>query len=380
MTCHEIRNPLGAVLHCADLARSSLVDMKNQAPDSWKQGSDLTIPSQGELWDSAFEAVNIIISCCGHQRRIVDDILTLSKLDSKLLSIVPAPVEMRNLISEVTRMFEVDAQKADVAFKVLTHSSFDKCVETGWAIIDSGRLMQVLINLITNSLKFTQKELTRVVTLTIGASETRPTEQELGVEYVPAGIARDRKQIHGQGKDVYLSFSVTDTGCGLSDEHRGRIFERFSQASPRTHSEYGGSGLGLFISREMIELQSGEIGVHSQLGHGATFAFYIAARTARRPVQSSQDTSITPVSRIDSHAINDDKYTILVVEDNLVNQKVLRMQLQRLGHTVYVVSNGLEALQFLETTLCWNDRDSKSISDPSIDLSVIIMDLEMPVM
>ena len=378
MTCHEIRNPLGAVLHCADLARSSLIDMKDQCADLWKQHN---VSSQIELWDSALEAVNIIISCCGHQRRIVDDILTLSKLDSKLLSIAPTPVEMANLMTEVTRMFEVDAQKADVTFRVHQDPSFSHCVETGWAIIDSGRLMQVLINLITNSLKFTQKESTRVVTLTIGASDTRPTEQELGVEYVPAGIARDRKQLDAQGKDVYLTFRVTDTGCGFSDAERGRIFERFSQASPRTHSKYGGSGLGLFISREMIELQSGEIGVHSQVGQGATFAFYIAARTARRPIHSSKDLSKLPLSRVDSHSsTSHDKYTILVVEDNLVNQKVLRMQLQRLGHTVYVVSNGLEALQFLETTLCWNDRDTRSTSNPSIDLSVIIMDLEMPVM
>lgn len=221
------------------------------------------------------------------------------------------------------------------------------------------------------------------MTLTVGASQTRPVEQDLGVDYVPAGIARDRVQLDtqwGSGQDIYLTFKVIDTGCGFNDEQKGRIFERFSQASPRTHSKYGGSGLGLFISREMIELQSGEIGVSSRPGHGSTFAFYVAARIAEALPVAGDVSRPRAIQRRSTHENGRAKYTILVVEDNLVNQKVLRMQLQKLGHIVHVVSNGVEALQFLETTLCWTDRDTSSKSDPTIDLSVILMDMEMPVM
>ncbi|KAI5364752.1 Putative PAS domain, signal transduction response regulator, receiver domain, CheY-like superfamily [Septoria linicola] len=382
MTCHEIRNPLGAALHCADLARSSLLELGDYISGIDALPSEIGTSRPGQLWDSTLEAANIIISCCAHQRRIVDDILTLSKLDSKLLTIAPAPVKLSDMLTEVTRMFEVDAQKADVVFKTATDSSLE-ILDTGWAVLDRGRLMQVLINLITNSLKFTQREAVRAVTLTVSGSLSRPTEQDLDVDYVPAGIARDRVRLDsqwGSGQDIYLCFKVSDTGCGFNDEQKGRIFERFSQASPRTHSKYGGSGLGLFISREMIELQSGEIGVSSRPGYGSTFAFYVAARVAAAPPVAGDVSTPRVMQRRSTHENGRAKYTILVVEDNLVNQKVLRMQLQKLGHIVHVVSNGVEALQFLETTLCWDDRDTSSKSDPTIDLSVILMDMEMPVM
>jgi CheY-like chemotaxis protein len=126
----------------------------------------------------------------------------------------------------------------------------------------------------------------------------------------------------------------------------------------------------------MIESHGGEIGVSSQPGQGATFAFYIAAHTIE-----SQATVIKP----DELALRPKKasvstpqhlYSILVVEDNLINQKVLRNQLQKLGHTVHVASHGAEALSFLSTTCLWAANSASS----SIDVSVILMDIEMPVM
>ena len=240
--------------------------------------------------------------------------------------------------------------------------------------------MQVLINLIINGLKFTQREDERNITLTVGASRQRPTERDLlNVDFILAGIARDPVKLDsqwGHGDDIFIHFSVVDTGCGFDEAQKVKIFERFSQASPKTHSKYGGSGLGLFISREMIELQGGEIGVKSRTGKGATFAFYIAARVIQpphaeaelpprtsRPHRRSQNASIAPV------------YTLLVVEDNVLNQKVFRMQLQKLGHEVHVVNHGAEALAFLETTSCWSGN-----ADSPINLSAVLMDIEMPVM
>jgi CheY-like chemotaxis protein len=198
------------------------------------------------------------------------------------------------------------------------------------------------------------------------------------VKFVPAGIARDRSHAGtgtGSGDEIYLHFTVSDTGCGLDEDQKRRIFERFSQASPRTHSKYGGSGLGLFISREMIELQGGEIGVSSRPGHGATFAFYIAARIADAPQSTEQSASRAPLSRKQTLEDVGAKFSILVVEDNLVNQKILKMQLQKLGHEVHVVSHGGEALTFLQTTSCW-----KGNSASQIHISVVLMDIEMPVM
>lgn len=321
--------------------------------------------------EAALESVSIITSCCAHQRRIVDDILTLSKLDSKLLEIAPSLTNLDTMLFELEKMFDADAQKFDVALRLKKDLG-----NVQWAMLDTGRLTQVLTNLITNAAKFTHKEAERSVTITVGISRTPPSERDLDVEFVPAGIARERSRAGtrtGSDEDFYLHFTVSDTGCGFDEEEKSRIFERFSQASPRTHSKYGGSGLGLFISREMIELQGGEIGVRSRPGHGATFAFYVAARTAEAP-QSTRSSPALMSGRRPSENTRA-KHSILVVEDNLVNQKILRMQLQKLGHEVHVVSHGREALDFLETTSCWQGGTTNHIH-----VSVILMDIEMPVM
>ncbi|KXS98293.1 hypothetical protein AC579_6011 [Pseudocercospora musae] len=341
MTCHEIRNPLGAVVHCADLVRSSLMDLENAIEtESHADHAHLR-----DLVDSAVDAINIVFSCCAHQKRIVDDILTLSKLDSKLVTIAPAPVKLDDILNELSRMFEADSKKADVELRTVKEASLN-LIATEWAALDAGRLMQVLINLITNALKFTQKEAERTISLTVGASRHKPAERDLGVEFTASDIARDPVETNGHfgnGEQIYLHFTVRDTGCGFDEEQKGRIFKRFSQASPRTHTKYGGSGLGLFISREMIELQGGEIGVASVPGKGATFAFYIASQIADAP-KTEQDTSRHKRIKSETLKSGSSKYNILVVEDNLVNQKVLRMQLQKLGHTVHVVNHGGEAL------------------------------------
>lgn len=370
LTAAIYRNPLGAVVHCADLVRSELADMKALITGSATSSPQLV--AFRERCEAVLENVSVIISCCAHQRRIIDDILTLSKLDSKLLAIAPSLTELNSMLNELEKMFEADAQKFDVKLRL------DKDLgSVQWAMLDTGRLTQVLTNLITNATKFTQKEVKRTVTIKVGVSQTPPSERDLDVEFIPAGIARERPTA-GTGTrsddEIYLQFTVSDTGCGFDEEQKSRIFERFSQASPRTHSTYGGSGLGLFISREMIELQGGEIGVSSRPGHGATFAFYIAARSANAPQSVEKETSAL-MSREQTSEDARSRLSILVVEDNLVNQKILRMQLQKLGHEVYVVSHGGEALAFLQRTSCW-----KGSSTSQIRISIILMDVEMPVM
>jgi CheY-like chemotaxis protein len=370
MTSH--RNPLGAVVHCADLISSELADMKALIAASSKSSPQLAV--FGQRCEAVIDNVSVIISCCAHQRRIIDDILTLSKLDSKLLTIAPSLTDVNSMLVELEKMFEADAQKFDVKLRVEKNLG-----QTQWAMLDTGRLTQVLTNLITNATKFTQKEAERTVTIKVGVSRTRPSERDLDVEWVPAGIARERSHAGtgaGTADEIYLHFTVSDTGCGFDEEQKSRIFERFSQASPRTHSKYGGSGLGLFISREMIELQGGEIGVSSRPGHGATFAFYIAARSAEAPQPAQQLTTRSRLSRNQKSENGKVKLSILVVEDNLVNQKVLRMQLQKLGHEVHVVSHGGEALAFLQTTSLWKGNSAIS----KIHISIVLMDVEMPVM
>lgn len=229
----------------------------------------------------------------------------------------------------------------------------------------------------------------------------RPSDQpDAPVKYFPTRKKdKDILPEHewGTGEKVYIHFAVRDTGRGLSAEEKKLLFIRFSQASPRTHVQYGGSGLGLFISRELTELQGGEIGVESEAGEGSTFAFFVAARRSSRPVDTAHDAS--GVKRAPAQAVKgqskavpspqgahvqpaqgtgDDQVKsarpqvtkVLIVEDNLVNQKVLRKQLTNRGMEVHVANHGGEALDKLMQSTYW--RDAASMTD-RLEIGVVLM-------
>lgn len=142
----------------------------------------------------------------------------------------------------------------------------------------------------TNAIKFTTTEETRIIKVILSASRARPSTSALPcVSYFPMRAKRMDQTLGpdwGEGEEIYIEFAVQDTGRGLSPEELKVLFQRFQQASPRTHVQYGGSGLGLFISRELTELQGGEIGVSSQAGKGSTFAFYVKCRRSQEPSEA----------------------------------------------------------------------------------------------
>ena len=204
----------------------------------------------------------------------------------------------------------------------------------------------------------------------------------------------------GSGEEIYIQFAVQDTGRGLNAEEKKLLFLRFSQASPRTHVQYGGSGLGLFISRELTELQGGEIGVASEAGKGSTFAFFIKARktmpptkpmekalgmTGRQPSNAKIASSgraaqgasgqILSASSETASKRHDGPLKVLIVEDNLVNQKVLQKQLRNMGCETHVANHGGEALDRLKESWFWAEHQA----DP-LALDVVLMDQEMPIM
>ena len=305
-------------------------------------------------------------------------------------------------------MFDAEVQKKHIEMKFVVHESF-RSLEVDWAVLDPSRLLQVLINLLTNAIKFTKNQPKRLITVRVAAFLHPPPNETVGFEYIPPKTGRANVTAFGDdwgsGENLYFQFEVRDTGRGLTVDEKKLLFMRFSQASPRTHAQYGGSGLGLFISRQLTELHGGQIGVGSMAGVGSTFAFYIKAKRSvsddanhvpiaspidpdwrgnsyiSQMVQSGDPYINTPLSH--SRSISASKkliklpraFHVLVVEDNIVNQKVMSKQLEKTGCTVNVASHGEEALEYLEKTMFWKGNRAEGHH-----LSVILMDLEMPVM
>ncbi|KAH0044499.1 putative histidine kinase HHK19p, partial [Aureobasidium melanogenum] len=392
ITSHEIRNPLGATVHCADLLKESLAEMRQLIDTLEKEKADdkssqKTRARLEEHLNGGTEAVDTIISCSMHQRKIADDILSLSKLDSNLLQVAPITVRATEMLNNVANIFAVQAERVGVKLQTQLDKSLSE-LNIDWVVADSGRIGQVLVNLITNAIKFTNTSKNeRTVLVRLGASRERPTN--LSVNYATTANPEARVQPEPTtDATFFLWFSVTDTGCGMSEEEQTRMFNRFSQASPKTYTQYGGSGLGLFISKRLVELQGGQIGLASQRGVGSTFAFYAPAKEDAkstdnlRPdmaIRTKSQTLVPAAVNGASAGQRSSSYSVLVVEDNLVNQKVLQKHLTKLGHKVQVANHGKEALDYLATTNVWK-QDSQGPTRTLQDVDVVLMDMEMPVM
>ncbi|KAI1847108.1 hypothetical protein JX265_012920 [Neoarthrinium moseri] len=382
MTSHEMRNPLSAVIQCADSTCESLkgvlglISKPRLADIALKQRLDDEI-------QQCLDSLNTIISCSIHQKRVIDDVLTLSKMDSNLLAISPVRAEPAAIVSEAVHMFELECNKDDIDLRFLEDPSL-LVLGAQYVMMDPSRVLQILINLLTNAIKFTRDRPTRQIEVSLGACMSPPSD---GFHQIPfASVTTDssgllEKQEWGTGRELYIWIQCRDTGCGLSTEEQGNLFTRFQQATPRTHIRYGGSGLGLFISKKLAELQGGAIGVRSEPNVGSTFAFFVATRTAQPTtplaVDSIHELSLRRTSSAGLVYQDEPHYSVLIVEDNVVNQKVLSQQLRKVGCRVYVSNHGREALDFIRTTEYWASEGRPAAP---IRLSVILMDIEMPVM
>ncbi|KAF2628390.1 aerobic respiration control sensor protein arcB [Macroventuria anomochaeta] len=397
ITSHEMRNPLSAVLICSDDIRDTLTQHNFGEAD------------QGVVAD-CIEAANNIALCVQHQKSIVDDILTVSKLDSNLLLITPVPAQPIAVVERAMNMFKPEVQAKSIDFTFHPDPSLTD-LRVDWVLLDPSRLLQITVNLITNAIKFTQAEQQRAISVHVSATSAEPDTYGKGFQFVPTrGVPLlnvTTGEDWGSGELLYLRVEVQDTGCGLTPEEKDLLFERFSQASPRTHAHYGGSGLGLFISRQLAELHGGQIGVSSKAGVGSTFGFFIqckriipSSRPGLHRTITSQSTDhaeknrdlAASVSGMDikpptpqeilaetpgtvtpkSAPAGTGPLHILVVEDNIVNQKVLAKQLRKAGCVVSTADNGLFALTELKKTAYYT-RDG-------VPLSIILMDWEMPEM
>jgi PAS domain S-box-containing protein len=409
ITSHELRNPLSAITQLADSIIKSVEIDAEVMPDSW-----LSIINENK------DAASTILACATHQKRIIDDVLVLSRLDSQMLSIARTAVRPQDIIANTLKLFEGLAKENKIAISSTRGEGVNELRDIDRVSIDASRLMQILINLLGNAIKFTADQPVRKISVVHGVRANMPSHFETrfgDLTWVSsAGSKQSRPALLSlmQGEEkLYAYFLVEDTGLGLTPDDMTRLFQRFSQAKSKTHIAYGGSGLGLHICKELAEKQGGGIGFASRQGDGSAFVIYVetkATATVEHPV-AGQDLMTTTASTVDSsepfqsssidsvlkvipagssdpqkgNALSGPKaFHVLLVEDNLINQKVLAKQLRRAKCTVTIANHGEEALAILEKSTYWRDHTLGDVEANDtlsrIPLEVVLMDIEMPVM
>jgi signal transduction histidine kinase/CheY-like chemotaxis protein len=261
---------------------------------------------------------------------ILRDILDFSKIEAGRMELDPVLISVAALVEQTVRPMEVIAARTGVE---LRRTILDNV--PGVLIGDPVRLRQVLLNLVSNAIKFTKIGSIEVCVSLEGTNDL---------------------------KEAVLRFTVKDSGIGITAKQQQVIFEPFRQADGSTTRNYGGIGLGLSISKRLVELMGGEIGVISRPGEGSTFWFtarlgLAPATEPQKPVPANLVPALSPSSL--SRPL-----TILVAEDNLVNQRVVRKLLEKRGHMVALAETGVVALE----------------KAAKVQFDVILMDVQMPEM
>ena len=314
---HELRTPLTAILGYADLL--------------YDEG-DLSRAPQNSL-----ETIDVIRSNGRHLQELIDDILDLSKIEAGRMTLEKLQVSPAKLTEDVLRLMQLRAREKCLTLRSEIHYPLPDKIAT-----DALRVRQVLVNLVGNAVKFTERG---GVTITVGYDQMAER----------------------------LRFSVTDTGIGMEPEQVERLFAPFSQADTSMSRRFGGTGLGLSISRRLAHMLGGDIRVVSQPGVGSTFTVEIAAELYPDTVLLTGDATTASERLVVSPPVA--KPTaglsgrILLAEDVPANQKLISFLLQKHGAEVEVVENGRLAID-----------QALAAQQAGTPFDLILMDIQMPVM
>ncbi|KAI6980615.1 hypothetical protein KC318_g11756 [Hortaea werneckii] len=280
MISHEIRNPLSAMVHCLEDIHQALQDENEDGQVNKQQIA---------------EVLDTMDLCISHQKTIVDDVLSFSKLEASTLSLAPEACQPEQRLRSALKMFHAEFRKYSIDYEFGVDPPYRE-LGIDWAIADLSRISQVLINLSSNAIKFISPDkLNRKIACRVSASKERPKSYPPDIVFFDpdSSFMYPHDATHrpewGNGDAIFIMVAIADTGIGISEHGQKKLFDRFKQATPTTNEIYGGSGLGLNISRKLVQLHGGDIGVHSKEGSGATFGFYFLVRRTDPPTTDRFD-------------------------------------------------------------------------------------------